>query len=156
MTEPNISLVNNGAMTTFPAQSGVTMSYMLYADDSVFANWTDWVNDSASSPNAQQRSNASTYSDYVLKLKCVLALVDNACGLVHATHGALFISSPSTGEVVATNPTTTVESNTYTFTNTLYGAWKETANGSKLTMPNSAAASGATAITNSSIADPFF
>ena len=52
MTEPNIALVNNGSMNAFPTQGVVTMSYMLYADDSVFANWTDWVNDSASSPNA--------------------------------------------------------------------------------------------------------
>ena len=73
MTEPNIALTNNGAMTTFPAQSNVQMSYMLFADDTQFANWTDWVNDSASSPNAQQSTNASTYSNYVLKIKCVLA-----------------------------------------------------------------------------------
>ena len=93
------------------------MSYLLYSDDSVFANWTDWVNDSASSPNAQQKLNASMYSSYVLKIKCILKAVNNACGFAHSTYGAVFINSVSTGEIVATNPTTTVESNTYTFTN---------------------------------------
>ena len=128
MTEPNIALVNSNTMTAFPAQGAVTMSYLLYADDSVFANWTDWVNDSASSPNAQQSTNASTYSNYVMKLKCVLAAVDNACGFVHSTYGAIFIASNTNGEIAATNPTTTVESNTYTFTNTKYNAWLDLAN----------------------------
>ena len=83
MTEPNIALTNNAAMTSYPAKGDVTMSYLLYADDSIFANWTDWVNDTASSPNAQQRDNASKYSSYVMKIKCVLAAVNNACGFIH-------------------------------------------------------------------------
>ena len=89
-----------------------------------------------------------------MKLKCILAAVDNACGFVHSTYGAQFIASNSAGEIVATNPTTTVESNTYTFTNTKYSAWVDA--GSQVTLADSATAGDATAVSNSSIADPFF
>ena len=55
MTEPNIVLANSAAMTDTGLNGTIgdanfKMEYLLYADDSAFDNWTDWVNDSVNSP----------------------------------------------------------------------------------------------------------
>ena len=81
------------------ANTNDKMSYLLYADNVEFETWTDWVNDPAQSPTANDLANASTYSNYVLKLSCDLFNTDsassmnNACGFKHATDGAILIES---------------------------------------------------------------
>ena len=91
-----------------------------------------------------------------MKIKCILAAVNNACGFVHSSDGAQFIASNTNGEIAATNPTTTVESNTYTFTNTKYNAWVDAGSGSQAILSTKATAGDATAVSNSSVADPYF
>ena len=84
-------------MVTVPLGSGdVTMKYLLFADNSVFDNWTDWVNDSVNSPTQKNLDNAATFSNYVLKINCALTNMYNACGLKSASHGAIMIMSPNT------------------------------------------------------------
>ena len=89
-----------------------------------------------------------------MKIKCILAAVNNACGFVHSSDGAQFIASNTNGEIAATNPTTTVESNTYTFTNTKYNARLDA--GSQVILSTSASNGDATSVSNSSVADPYF
>ena len=50
MSAPSISLYNTSTMVEFENidASGGTMHYLLYADNSQFDSWTDWVNDPAS------------------------------------------------------------------------------------------------------------
>ena len=77
MTEPIITLSNSSTMVDVSglddSVSGFSMKYLLYADDSTYSNWIDWVNDSVNSPTQKNLDNASNFSNYVLKWKCVLA-----------------------------------------------------------------------------------
>lgn len=126
MTEPIITLSNSATMNDVWVDSGVdkiNMWYYLYADDSAFDNWTDWVNDSVNSPTQKNLDNASTYTNYVMKLKCKLVAANNACGFVSKDKGGIFIESNAEGEIVANADTRLVASNTFTFTHTQFGEW---------------------------------
>ena len=121
MTEPNIVLANSAAMTDTGlngtiSSSNFKMEYLLYADDSAFDNWTDWVNDSVNSPTQKNLDNASTFSNYVLKIKCNLVAVNHACGFASSDKGAILIESNTAGEIAAVATTSTADSNTYTMT----------------------------------------
>ena len=101
MSEPYITLANSNAMTAtgFTGEDTWEMSYLLYADEYAYDNWADWVNDSVSSPTQKNRDNASTYTNYVLKIYCKLSAVNNACGFNSAEHGAIMIASNAEGEI---------------------------------------------------------
>ena len=101
MSEPYITLANSNAMveTGFTGEATWSMSYLLYADEYAFDNWADWVNDSVSSPTQKNRDNASTYTNYVLKIYCMLSQEHNACGFKSSDHGAIMIASNTAGEI---------------------------------------------------------
>ena len=109
---------------TAVANTDDKMSYLLYADNVEFETWTDWVNDPAQSPTANDLSNASNYSNYVLKISCNLFNTDssssmnNACGFRHSEHGAILIESRAAdaGQIQSNDDPTLVTSNTYAFT----------------------------------------
>ena len=49
------------------------MKYLLFADDTYFEKFEAWVKDSNNKPNANEKANASAYSNYAMKLTCELA-----------------------------------------------------------------------------------
>ena len=122
--EPTISLQSVAKMTpTAFNQQGKKISYLLYADEYYFANWTDWVNDSSNSPNFNQKQNASKYENYVWKMECELVQVNNACGFLHPKHGAYWILANKEGEIAAVADVSTAVSNTVTMTKAQYDIW---------------------------------
>ena len=124
MTEPGIKLSNSIDMKNVFLDS-TKMTYLLYADDYYLENWFDWVRDSSNSPNANAKSNAADYSNYVLKIRCELAQQNNACGFLSGSNGAVMIASDSaTGEIVAAaNDATTIVSNTYVLKKAEWDTW---------------------------------
>jgi len=84
-----------------------------------------------------------------MKIKCKLVAENNACGWLSSDKGAIMIESNTAGEIVANADTRTVASNTYTFTKANWTLWK----GNKA---NLNAGAPATAVQNTSEADPFF
>lgn len=147
MTQPNITLVDTSTMVVVIKD---VMSYTLFSDSFAFANWTDWVLDTVNSPNNNQKQNATLYSNYVLKIKCVMA-ANNACGLVSKEHGAIMISGgigSTLGAITATTDSSTVESNTVVVNKAAYAAWSAS--------PAVLTSSSSGALANTSVADPFF
>ena len=101
MSEPYITLANSNPMTDtgHTGEDNWEMKYLLYADESAFDNWSDWVNDNVSSPTQKNRDNAATYTNYVLKIYCKLSAENNACGFKSSSHGAIMIESNTDGEI---------------------------------------------------------
>ncbi len=95
MSAPTIQLVESLPMvdTKFDNMTNGKMEYLLYADNRAFATFVDWVNDPTSQTSANEKFNASKFSNYVLKLRCKLSKQGEACGIKHPTHGAFMISS---------------------------------------------------------------
>jgi len=149
MSEPTISLQTTATMTaTGFTDDDQVISYLLYADDYYFENWTDWVNDSANSPNNNQLQNAANYSNYVWKMYCELEAVNNACGFYQQNQGAYWIVSNTDGEIAAVSDTSTATSNTVAMTKDEYSDWE--GNLADFSSDNSSI------ISNTSIADPYF
>jgi len=70
-TAPAISLFNINDMNIIKVDADTTLhEYLIYADDYEFYTWTDWVNDTTSSPDNNQLTNAAEFDPYVLKVKC--------------------------------------------------------------------------------------
>ena len=155
---PSISLYSVGTMVAeseWQVDNQFYFAYEIYADETMFYTWTDWVNDITSSPDNTQIRNAAEYQNYVLKIKCNFYDSPNdACGLAHPSKGAIMIEAGSSGSIDAVVDTSTAESNTYTLTNAQLAAWKaETTSATALSTKSS---SEVTFRSNTSVNDPFF
>ena len=73
MTAPAISVISTASMTTIMGTAGSMVQYEIFSDSYQFENWRDWVIDSSNSPSQTQKSNATDYENYVIKLYCQLA-----------------------------------------------------------------------------------
>ena len=97
---PTIALTNFGTMNTI--SNFEYMTYILYADQTGgYDDYYDWVFDPATTTEtALQISNATDYSNYVLKITCNLqslgTKVGSGCCLKTASMGGLCITGGDT------------------------------------------------------------
>lgn len=88
-TAPAISLYNINPMTIIKGDADNPLhEYLIYADDYEFFTWTDWVNDTTSSPDNNQLTNAAEFDPYVLKVKCTFTKEGDACAIGSSKCGA--------------------------------------------------------------------